>query len=80
MECTYTQSVWAQISGWILLPCLHPHHWKDDSALATSYGDLFGALPSRSAKRVKSLIVLVCWTVWCERNRRIFDGVEWSGP
>jgi hypothetical protein len=22
------------------------------------------------------LVILVCWVVWCERNRRIFDGIE----
>jgi hypothetical protein len=69
-------SVWAQISGWISLPCLHPRHWKDDNVLATWYGDLSGVLPAGSAKGAKSLIVLACWTVWCKRNRRIFNGVE----
>jgi hypothetical protein len=40
------------------------------------YGDLSGALPAARAKGAKSLIVLVCWMIWCERNRRIFDGVK----
>jgi hypothetical protein len=28
------------------------------------------------AKGAKSRTVLVCWMLWCERNRRIFEGVE----
>jgi hypothetical protein len=33
-------------------------------------------LPATRAKGVKSLVVLVCWMVWCERNRRTFEGME----
>jgi hypothetical protein len=75
-ECPLMQSIWARISGWVSLPRLHPQQWNDDSVLATWYGDLSGALPAPKAKGVKSLIILVCWTVWREHNRRIFDRVE----
>jgi predicted alpha/beta hydrolase len=44
--------------------------------LSTWYGDLAATLLAGSAKGVKSLIVLVYWTVWCKHNRRIFDGME----
>jgi hypothetical protein len=46
--------------------------------LSDWYGDLSVTLPAARVKGVKSLVVLVCWMVWCERNRRIFDGVERS--
>jgi hypothetical protein len=40
------------------------------------YSTLSGALPEAKAKGAKSLILLLCWILWCERNRRIFEGIE----
>jgi hypothetical protein len=40
------------------------------------YGPLAGALPEAKEKGAKSLIVLVCWMLLCEHNRRIFYGIE----
>ncbi|KAJ1268382.1 hypothetical protein BS78_07G130600 [Paspalum vaginatum] len=34
------------------------------------------ALPSPSRRDVRSLIILVCWELWKERNARIFDRSE----
>ena len=33
-------------------------------------------LPSPSKRGVRSLIILVCWELWKERNARIFDHSE----
>jgi hypothetical protein len=40
-----------------------------------------GALPQARSKGAKSLTILLCWTVWCERNKRIlvFDRVRRAG-
>jgi hypothetical protein len=32
--------------------------------------------PRKKCKGAKSLIILVCWMVWCERNRQNFYKVE----
>jgi hypothetical protein len=76
MECEFSKSIWLLINGWASLPSLHLIWWGDDKGMLNWYGDLSGALPAAKAKGAKSLIVLVCWMLWCERNRRIFDGVE----
>jgi hypothetical protein len=37
---------------------------------------LSGYSNAAKAKGTKSLIILVCWTIWRERNSRIFEGKE----
>jgi hypothetical protein len=41
---------------------------------------LSGEVLSIKDKGVKSLAIMVCWTIWCERNARIFTGKERSMP
>jgi hypothetical protein len=41
---------------------------------------LAGGVPSVKARASKSLLILVCWTIWCERNARIFNGKEKGIP
>jgi hypothetical protein len=42
------------------------------------YGALSGASPEAKPKGAKSVTLLVRWTLWCERNRRIFYGIKRS--
>jgi predicted DNA-binding ribbon-helix-helix protein len=37
---------------------------------------LSGGVNSVKAKGMKSLVTLVCWTIWRERNARIFNREE----
>jgi hypothetical protein len=41
---------------------------------------LSGEMSSVKARGVKSLVTMVCWIIWCERNARIFNGKERSIP
>jgi hypothetical protein len=40
------------------------------------YSNLSCALSPPKSKGAKSLVMLVCWKLWCERNCRIFDDVQ----
>jgi hypothetical protein len=42
----------------------------------TWFGNLSVARPASRAKGIRSLVILVCWSVWCERNKRIFQKAE----
>jgi hypothetical protein len=75
-DCEFSKLVWSQISEWASLPGFHPCRWREDCRMVSWYGDLSGSLPTEKAKGAKSRTVLVCWMLWCERNRRIFEGVE----
>jgi hypothetical protein len=52
----------------------HPSTWSRNKVME----DWFSELPSginltkAQAKGVRSLTILICWTVWKERNTRIF--------
>jgi hypothetical protein len=35
-----------------------------------------GAATSAKLKGMRSLIILICWSIWPERNARIFDAKE----
>ena len=39
------------------------------------YNELRGAVTGKNRKKLDSIIVLVAWEVWRERNRRVFDKV-----
>jgi hypothetical protein len=73
MECPFTRSVWHKsANGSHCRACIRNIGRKT----AWWFGDLSGALPRMKSKGAKSLVILACWTVLCERNRRIFDKVE----
>jgi hypothetical protein len=40
------------------------------------YDGLAQLLRARSRKCVRSLIMIVYWAIWCERNTQIFEGKE----
>jgi hypothetical protein len=66
----------------IIAPSRSPgfYGWTDrggsSSTLNTWFSDLSRAWPQAMGRGAKSLVILVCWAMWCERNRRIFDGIE----
>jgi hypothetical protein len=76
MECPYTRAIWCNISDGVSLPRLHPRNWNAGITLHAWFGELSSALQQVKCKGAKSSIILVCWAVWCERNRRIFDRIE----
>jgi hypothetical protein len=69
-------SIWSRISDWASLPRLHPRSWKTDITISVWFSELSSALPQAKCKGARSLVILTCWTVWCELNTRIFDRVE----
>jgi hypothetical protein len=75
-ECPFTRSTWERINSWASLPSLHPQQWDDGAMLVAWFGSLSVARPASAAKGIRSLVTLDCWSVWCERNTRIFQKGE----
>jgi hypothetical protein len=67
IECLVSRRVWSQISFWVSMLTLSPQQWKPDALLSSWFSDL-SAVSSRRSKGVRSLVILVCWTLWRERN------------
>jgi hypothetical protein len=76
VECPVAHQIWLEISNWTLFPTLHPQSWDFRNGVADWYNGLALMSRARGSNRARSLIMIVCWTIWCKRNGRIFEGKE----
>ena len=72
---SFTRRIWVDISTCLGEPSLHPINWKQTPSVHEWWSALAGTrgVPRRG---LKSLVILVCWEVWMERNARIFNRTE----
>jgi hypothetical protein len=71
-ECTFSRSVWAAVSAWLDEPRLHPPSWMCTDHIADWFVALLDDSKATKSKGIRSLIILTCWTIWKERNMRVF--------
>ena len=67
--------IWTDLASWIAAPPLLPVNWEPAESLHTWWTAL-ARTTGVSQKGIKSLIILICWEIWKERNARIFDRLE----
>lgn len=72
MECPVSRTLWTQIAVWATIPSLLPDEWVTADTLKDWFLNMVTAAPRASRQAAISLYMLVCWEIWCERNRRIF--------
>ena len=76
-ECRVACFIWSSISAWSRCPGMNPANRETASDLTTWFFNLVGNSTSTEAKGARSLTILVAWSIWCERNSRIFyDAVK----
>jgi hypothetical protein len=74
-ECQVVRQIWTEISSWVSIPGFHPQRWVPDPGVADWFNELTDS--SSSAKsRAHSLTILVYWSIWRERNARLFEAQE----
>jgi hypothetical protein len=71
-ECSVSQQVWTEIGIWIAIPSFHLHGWDPNQEVSEWFSGLSGSFISIRSKGVRSLIILVCWSLWRERNAQSF--------
>ncbi|RCV12309.1 hypothetical protein SETIT_2G258700v2 [Setaria italica] len=69
---------WHAISEWIQCPSIDPPNWTGSQCFVDWFHDLAGSSCSGLAKGVRSLVILVTWSIWRERNARTFNDLEKS--
>jgi hypothetical protein len=60
------------VKSWIGIPSIHLDAWTDDLTLEGWWSKLL-IEASDNRKALSSIILLVSWTIWKERNARIFN-------
>lgn len=70
LGCVYSREVWFKMLRPLILQRLTP---TANSILADWWCTSRKSLPKETRKTFDSLLVLVCWELWKERNRRVFN-------
>jgi hypothetical protein len=76
-SCRYTHRTWVLVAEWAGLTELRPAVWPASRSPRRWWKNL-SHLPDVPRKGVRSLILLVIWEVWKERNDRVFNRRERS--
>ena len=69
--CPFSRQVWHEILGWARVPIGLPDHGTPFQLWWQSSLDL---APTSMRKGLASLIILLAWWIWKQRNACIFDG------
>jgi hypothetical protein len=75
-ECPWARRVWTEVAAAHHLPGLSPSAWPTPSCTLDWLASAIGVTTAQDRKRAKSVILLVIWIIWKERNRRIFDSKD----
>jgi hypothetical protein len=76
-ECPYSLKVWSSAATRLSHDELKPNSWTNIYHNFQSwYKSLVGKLTKERRKTIVTLANLVCWELWKERNRRIFEKKE----
>ncbi|KAF8700744.1 hypothetical protein HU200_034099 [Digitaria exilis] len=61
------------INSWSGCATMHPERWNTDSGMVDWFEKSAGKGTDVAAKGTRLLAILVVWTIWCERDARIFN-------
>ncbi|KAI4975347.1 hypothetical protein ZWY2020_048954 [Hordeum vulgare] len=78
-ECSWSTKIWVRMAVSTNRPSLQPASWAADRPLSDWFQALSSTdLDARRRKGTRALAILICWELWLERNRRIFQKKELS--
>ncbi|KAI4973360.1 hypothetical protein ZWY2020_029068 [Hordeum vulgare] len=80
-ECPWSRKVWDGLAVAANLTSLNPQSWLAETTLREWFPSLTDyVMEERRKKGAKALAILICWELWLERNRRIFQQKELPVP
>jgi hypothetical protein len=71
-QCRYTKRLWNMVKSWLGIPSVCTHEWAGDAFLR-EWCKMMLCNAMESRKVMSSITVLVTWTIWKERNARVFN-------
>jgi hypothetical protein len=76
-ECLYTNEVWMEMANRLRLTAIKPNNWiGKDLTIQEWFTNIVGNRPKEETKVLFPVANLICWEIWKERNRRIFERKE----
>ncbi|CAN6207223.1 unnamed protein product [Urochloa humidicola] len=74
LECPFTLSIWNRIATWSRSCHVQPSNWSNSNSVSEWLSVLVEK--SKIPKGIHTLVILVLWAVWKERNQRVFHQKE----
>uniref|UniRef100_A0ACD5W3K6 Uncharacterized protein n=1 Tax=Avena sativa TaxID=4498 RepID=A0ACD5W3K6_AVESA len=72
LDCPFARLLWAAIAAWPHCDGLAPRAWSMHASHLDAWEAMISASDNDSKDGVRSLIILVAWELWKERNNRVF--------
>jgi hypothetical protein len=71
-HCRYTKRLWGMVRSWIGISSIHTHAWATFNTIEEWWLSM-ACKASSNRKALASITMLVSWTIWKERNARVFN-------
>lgn len=70
--CPLTQQIWELASRWIGCSALKPENWPASFTTSSLWREIINSTEEKHKKGIKSILLLITWEIWLERNGCIF--------
>ncbi|KAE8802798.1 hypothetical protein D1007_21446 [Hordeum vulgare] len=71
--CPWSTQIWNTIASLTAMPSLCPASWERDHKFSTWFETCYALTAKKKKKGLFSLVHLITWGIWRERNRRVFN-------
>ncbi|KAF2913727.1 hypothetical protein DAI22_10g108000 [Oryza sativa Japonica Group] len=78
MERGNPRTIWETVATKLGIPQLRPLNWPRTTSLEDWWIQTIHAMNKDKRSGVKSILILLSWEIWKERNSRVFQGIEAS--
>ncbi len=75
-KCSITSTLWDVIATRLGIPQLRPQNWPQTAILEDWWVQTVHAMAKEKRKGVKSILILLSWEIWKERNSMVFRNLE----
>lgn len=78
MECYVSRRVWGMVAAWARLSALAPQNWDLTESMQVWVLGMANNQRGQYGEAAKSMLILVIWELWRERNERVFRNTSRS--
>lgn len=78
-SCRYTRRIWRLTANWVAYQQLDPSNWEPCQSVHEQW-EMLANKRKVPKKGLRSLILLIAWEIWKERNQRIFEHKKTAAP